>query len=326
MASARSPHPTLYEILSTVQREKSSTRVATYGLNIKPFQHREGTYFLTPEQLLSVRVPIQKITDGRIAGYQRYIRAKKARQIARYITQTEDYEKVMPSVEISIDGKGNAFFTDGQHRAAGAVMAGKQFKVLVTRRSEEQARRLFANQVRQTRLNKNVLVLDGSGPFEEYVQDAVTGNGDHPWSNLISGSQYGASSTKRKIGAGTAYGLLIIYVGGYAGTMNSDRASHPADKFDREAADELAGLVTCFGDRESNPYAFSATSLRAIAIAAKAVFRDATPAPADRERWMKRMPQFDFGKYSYLKGSRDLAERLVVHWNKQLITERKVSL
>jgi len=330
MAAARSIHPTLHDILQNVSEGRAAVRrggkSAVDGLKMKPFPHREGIQVLNPEQLLSIRVPVQHVTGDKIKGYQRHLEPYKARKAAEYIRNNDDYLRTMGVCEVSIDGNGNAFFTDGQHRAAGAIIARQPFRVILTKRSEEEARKLFHNQRFATKPSANVLIFDSDGVFEEYIQDAVT-DPAHPWNKLITTAQKG--TTANRISAAGALGLLRIFVG--KGTYASKVASKTEEsRFDKESADQLAALLSAFGTKQTNPLAYRSGALRAIAMTALAVFDRPEGYPYQREdekRWNTHMTRFPFWAHVSVTSSTELALRLKVHWNKNLQSdERKVQL
>src|SRR5436305_6176422 len=112
---------TMHSLLSGLQLRQGA-HVSRGGmpmhrnLNPKPFPMREGQVVLTPQQLLSVRVPQARIRHGSIEGYQKPFDARRARQIAKWMEANKDeYMKTLPAIEISIDGN-QAYATDGQHR------------------------------------------------------------------------------------------------------------------------------------------------------------------------------------------------------------------
>jgi hypothetical protein len=328
MAHARSIYPTLLEILRPVKPLGGSggapkTPVSTIdGLTMKPVPNREGLITLSPEQLCSIRVPVRQMESDRLIGYQRHLTVAKARKFARFLVQTPNYIKVLPVAEVSIDGNGNAFWTDGQHRGAGAVIARKDLRVVLTKRTEEEARKLFALQVAGSKPSRNVLILDGDGPFEEYIQDAVT-DPNHPWHGLVTMSHAGSSKTK--MSATAAFAMLRVYVA-RTSHMSGTTSDSENGKFNRKTADELALLVATFGTKATNRLAFNSLSLRAIAETARSVFRERDPHPDDRERWVRHMSKFNFAAYQHLNSHVELADRMKKHWNKHLTDDRKVSL
>lgn len=327
MAARKSEFPTLNELLQGVQiGKRGRVTMVTEGLTPKAFRCRLGLTVIQPEELLSIRVPRQHVDQQVIRGYQRPLTISRARQVARWILEHEEtYLEGMQVVEISVDD-GMAFFDDGQHRAAGAVFARKPIRAVVTKRSRTQAKSLFALQSKATKVNKNVLILDSEGVVEEYIQDAVTNN-DHPWNDLI--SMAASPGGTKRISATSAFVMINAYALGYRtqGTTHlAQLAKNRADQFDKSAADELAHLLKAFGDRQINPYAFSGTGLRAIAMAARAIMMDNESTPADRERWERHMPTFQFAKYGYIRSATDLTVQLINHWNKNKTDDKRVKL
>lgn len=326
MSAARSIYPTLHEILRPVKPlggsggSKKNPVSTIDGLAMEKIPNREGLITLTPGQLASIRVPVQRMEDDQIRGYQRHLTILKARRFARFLVQTPNYIKVLPVAEVSIDGNGNAFWTDGQHRGAGAIIARKSLRVVITKRTEAEARKLFSLQAEGTKPPRNVLIFDGDGPFEEYVQDAVT-DPNHPWHGLITTAHNGSSKTK--MSATAALAMLRCYV---ARTSHISGVITDAEneKFEKRIADEMAMLVATFGTKATNPLAFTSLSLRAIAETARKVFRENEPIESDRERWVRHMSKFNFGLFQHLRSYSELAERLRTHWNKHLADDRKI--
>lgn len=325
MSSAKSPYPTLHEVLQPVRplgssnTSKKNPISVVDGMAMKPVPQKEGLLVLNPSQLLSIRIPLQRVADDRILGYQRHLTAKKARDFARWLISNPNYVQLLPVIEISIDGNGNAFYTDGQHRGAGAVIADKSLRAVFTKRTEAEARQLFALQAMASKPSRNVLILDGDGPFDEYIQDAVTDD-DHPWAKLITSSASGTSRSKMSCTA--ALGMLRIFVA----RTSHHGAGHilGADRFDKDAADDLAVLMSAFGSRVTNPEAFSSSSLRAIAETARQVFREREPHKNDRDRWIRHMTRFPFARYGHLTSYNQMVDKMKEYWNKGLSEERKL--
>lgn len=320
-------HMTLYNLLQgfTMGRGASVARggkPATGTFKPEAFPRREGLRKITPGQLLSVRVPVARIANGRIEGYQRKFKAAKARAIARWLHDNRaEYIRTMPVIEISVLPDGQAFYTDGQHRAAGAVIEGVPIRAVITRRTVEEARRLFTLQGLATRPPRSLLIIDSDGPFEEYIQDALTCD-NHKWSKLITSTESGKSSTK--MSPTTAFTLLQIYVIGRLSPAGRDIGQNiDAGKFDVDAADQLAALVSAFGQKSTNRMAHSAIGLRAIALTARQVFRNQEPHADDFNRWLRIMPAFQFSDYAYLRSSKELADQMIKYWNVRLPKNRK---
>lgn len=309
MTARASEFPTLFEILSSVNVGKHSHKKITDGMTMDKVPQREGVVVLTPSQLLSIRVPLQVVVKEQIRGYQRHLQPAKSRDLARKLdTYVDDaYMRELPVAEVSIDGD-FAYWTDGQHRGAAHVIANRPMRVLVTRRTADEARRLFLSQGSATRPNRNVLIFNGDEPIDEYIQDAVTSN-DHPWSKLVTASTWGGNS--HRLSATTARMLLTRYLG--------------SSVFDRNEADRLAALLSAFGTKQSNQLAFGAKSLQAIAMVARSVFREREEHPKDRDRWATTMPRFNFAVVQYHPVS-EITYRLLQHWNKRLPDARQAKL
>lgn len=316
--------PTIYELASQIgqvdftrERERGikGRPASTQGLTPEPFPKREGYFNATPEQIASLRVPSIEVNGG-IRGFQREKVNAHARKIARALVSGEE----MPPLIVSIFPDGNAYVDDGQHRALGAVIARKNIEVVSKRRSVEQARRLFANQGRAKRVSNNDTLLTGESAIELYIQDAITST-DHPWSDLV--AHYNSNSRMTPTS-------MAIMVGSFSyNSINQGvnfYVSKSAESFDEAMADKLAKLVKVFGLKTTNPLAFRARSLRAIAYAAIFIFRrNPNMRASDFERWERHMPSFQFEKYPHLLNKEnDLAMVLVEHWNKRLSDDRKV--
>lgn len=329
MAARRSEFQTLFELLSELHvgkaRRGTGVRYVTTGRTPKPFPQREGVYVVEPDEILSIRVPRQRIVEGSIVGYQRGLTVQKAHAVAREIeANPETYMDELTLPDVSLDA-GMAFATDGQHTLAGAAIANMPMKVVAIKRSPSLQKARFTSQAKATRINRNVLILDAVGVIEEYIQDAVT-DPKHPWNELISvASTGGASHTTKKISATSAYVMLQNYAMG----LRSNHVAQTTDvdkRFDSKAADDLARLLRAFGDRRINPYAFSGTGLRAIARAGLSIMRENPTFKAeDLTRWETHMPKFPFVKYQYLRSHLEIAEQMVNWWNRGLSGRRRVS-
>lgn len=331
----RETHLTLYSLLQGHQLRQGAPisrggMPATKGLQPKRFPKGEGLKTLAPEELLSVLVPVARIRHGKIEGYQRSFNATKARAIGKWIEDNKTgkaYLKMLPVIEISVVGTSGddyvAFYTDGQHRAAGAVIAGHPIRAVITKRTPDEARRLFTLQGKATRPSRNLLIIDSDGPYEEYIQDAMTSD-NHPWSNLITNAVSGSS--KNRMSATAAFTMLQIYIRGKISPAGRD-VGNVTDQmeFSREDADELAIFMAAFGTRVSNPVAYSSVGLRAIALTARAVFKSRERHDGDFNRWITRMPTFNFANYIYLKSSTELADQMIRFWNHRMPAERKAA-
>lgn len=308
MSTRASEFPTLREILSSTGGGKSPTAKAMKNLHMATVPRREATVLLTPEQLAGIRVPLQRIAGDQIRGYQRHLDTQKARDFAKYLETFDDdsYLKIVPVIEVSITDD-QLFYTDGQHRAAGAALAGKPIEAKLTKRSMAQARELFSLQRKAKSPSRTVGILNGTDELDVYIQDAVTSPGSHAWKRFVTSSNHGPTDTR--LSAATVETLLNAYMG-----RARDNSPRP---FDPSAADELAGLLSAFGTKSTNKPAFRAKSLGAIARVAKVIFRDRKPHPEDKGRWATHMLGFEFAYVEYMP-VKEITLRLKQHWNKGL--------
>lgn len=297
---------------------QSSARRDSIVSGLKPAQvdPRQGLRHLTPAQLLSLEVPTLTREGDEFAGFQRPLDVNRARRIARALLRGIE----LPPIQVStIAGNGRLLLTDGQHRAVAAVMVRQQLESVVIPRTYEAAKELFANQGKGAKVNPNVLVLAGSSPFDEYVQDAVTCDG-HIWSGIV-----GEGATRQRISPKQMSNMIQKYCMNSLGQRGE--GARP-EEFDQQLADELGLLVAAFGTKATNPAAFQPKSLTAITDAAVLIIRR-RPEPVglhrlDVERWRRWMPRFDFSSVAYLR-SKELTDALVGHWNKRLASDRRVT-
>jgi hypothetical protein len=270
--------------------------------------------WLSPEEALTVIIPTVSV-NGRVIGYQREFSRPHARRVANDLKAG----KVFPPVNLAQDGNGKVFGVDGQHRLAAAVIAREPVLAVVRRLTKEQQKQLFGDQRKARSVDRNVLILAGTSPYERYIQDAVATD-RHPWGRLASAN----TSSKTRLTPYQMLHLLTSYVGNSLGaTLNK----HVLERWDQELADELAPLIACFGNKQDNPAAFRPPVIRGIGDAAMFVFRrnDAVQA-SDHERWVRHMPGFKFNDYLFIRTHQEMTYRLVGHWNKKLFEARKVSL
>lgn len=303
-------------------RPNSEFRSVVDGMTPEAFPTREGTFYATPEQLLSLKVPLLEQIDGDLVGFQRTHNNLHVRKIARGIL---DGKEITP-ITVSIFPDGNPYVTDGQHRSLGAIVSRTPVRVDVRHRTVEQANELFTNQRLSRKLSQDQVILTGTSPLELYIQDAVTSD-DHPWSNLVGTG---------KVGDGVAYKMspttAALVIGFFSYNVLSSTVSRLVDRedsFDKLRADKMARLLSAFGTKQTNELAWRANPLRSIAATAVHVFLRNPNATADDERrWIRHMGTFDFGKYPHLlnKGDSELTQHLVAHWNKRLTQERKINL
>jgi hypothetical protein len=324
MSAAASPYPTLYEALRAVRPSGHNTKAQISVVDdIKPAAliRIEGLHTLSPEQLLNVRIPLQRIEDDEIRGYQRHLTAQKARDFARFLQDHRaNYDRILPVIEISLSGS-QMFYTDGQHRGAGAIIARLPYRAVITKRTEAEARMLFALQAKALRPSKNVIIFNSDGRIEEYIQDAVTDD-THPWSKLITAAHSGTSKTK--MSATSAIALIRIFAA-KSMSNNGTPTEQEQQRFKKSDADALAVLISAFGSKQTNPYAYKTTALRAIAIVGRRLFIDRESHPDDLNRWIRHMNRFPFAQYAYISKYNDLAEKMAEHWNKHLAEARRLS-
>lgn len=279
----------------------------THGLKPRRAPREPGVHLFTVAELLALSIPYMT-ANGTINGYQRGLEVSHARNIARALQAG----KPLPPIEVALDDRGNMSIIDGQHRTVGAVLAGVPIEGHIKHRSLDEQRELFAGQRRARPVDRNVLVLAGDSPYELYIQDAVTSS-EHPWSPLVSSS----AKSKTKVSAHTALALILGYVSD-AIENGSRLTPHQIERWNSTYADEMAPLLTCFGNKKSNPLAFSATNVRAIGHAATLVFRRRNADEADYDRWVRHMPGFQFRDYAYIRRSSQMLDELLEHWNKRL--------
>lgn len=320
--------PTIFELASSIQQidlnrlgrpggMRKNAPPVTQGLVPEPFPAKVGYFEATPEQIASLRVPKVEV-GSEVKGFQREKINQHVRKIAAAMRDGEE----MPPVILSIFPDGNVYVGEGQHRALAAIVVRQNLEVIVKRRTVDQARKLFTNQGKARGLRTDDILLTGDSPLELYIQDALTSD-DHPWSHLV--TQGRATNTRM---TPTTMGMMVgAFVYNAFNQGVSYYTNRPDSDFDTKQADLLAELVTVFGNRSTNPFAFRGRTLRAIAYSATHVFRrnPATKGSEDVARWKRHMPQFDFAKYPHLLSREgELTMTLVEHWNKRLPEERRV--
>lgn len=284
------------------------------GLTPKRASVAEGLHLFGPEELLSLQIPVVSV-NGAVKGYQRPFVRDHARRIAVALLEG----KAIPEITVAVDGNGVMSAVDGQHRAVGAVIAGASIVGIVRRMSKEEQKQLFADQRKAKPVDRNVLILAGTNPYEKYIQRAVAHNG-HPWREIVSSNL----SSKTRITPYAMLQLLSHYVGNSAGTAIS---ASMEERWNEDLADEMAPLVACFGDKQSNPVAFQATTIRGIAAASMFIFRrNEQLQETDHDRWVTHMPKFPWERYLHLRSGADWTFHLVQHWNKRLYESRRVQL
>jgi len=280
---------------------------------------KEGYRIATPEELASLLVPVQEVVDGQIIGFQRPLNVTKARKIAEAIKAGEP----MPAIEIALH-KNAAWANDGQHRAAGAIIARAELPTLARHLDEDEMKALFAGQAKRSTVNPSILVLSATDPFSEYVQDAVTSpNGAHPWSWLVTS----ATSSKTRLTPNQMRLMVAAYVTGTMSAGGGGAAMEVLKKpFDRNLADTAATIIGAFGGKEANPAAYRVHTLRASIYAAIIIVRrHHQDEAAAITRWKNHMPKFRFDRYM-MSNAEELTPVLINHWNKGLADNKRVPL
>ena len=302
-----------HNVLVNRKRGVKTPRV-TDGLKPKPVARREGLFVLEPEQLLNILVPRIEL-NGSIKGYQRDFDVKHARKMARDMRGGTP----VPVGEVALDGKGRLFAVDCQHRIGAAIMARLPLRVVITRMDKAAQAKLFNSQRKAKAVDPSNLVLAGDGPFERYVKDAIEDKA-HPWHPIVSLTR----NSRTKISPWQMTGLLVRFVGNRGGTAAGIKQGLDT-QWDRGLADQLAPLIACFGNKQTNPPAFRARNLTSIGTAAMWVFRRHETQEGDYERWISHMPQFPFDHYLFIRTERDMTDALLAHWNKRLRGSRRVT-
>lgn len=300
-------------MVSALRRQGLTPPLVIDGLRIRKPAAQEGLFLLTPEELLTLRIA-QVSVNGRVVGYQRELNVADARKIAPYLAGGG----MVPPITLALDGKGQMWISDGQHRAAGAVIARVPIWATVQRLDKDEQRQMFLSQRRARRISSDVMTLAGADPLARYVQEAVVSN-DHPWSEIVSANR----KAKTKISPYAAYQLLIRYVLNVEGQAASYRTNMDA-QWDRGLADGLAPLISCFGNKQTNPLAFRPGTIQAVGAAAMWVFRRHEEHSDDRARWMAHMPAFQFAQYVHVRTQTAQTGLLIDHWNKRLSAARRV--
>jgi hypothetical protein len=317
--------PTLFDLTKDMRIDKSSEAVLGEKITPVPFDKTTGYRIVEAESLASLVVPVvnynEHLGGAEIEGFQRVFSPFRARKIAQAIQSGSE----MPPVLVSIDEFGNAVITDGQHRSIGSMLAGSRQGVVVEARSLRKAQELFANQKLGVQPPNDYLIVAGTGPYNEYVQDALTDD-KHVWANIVGPGKYiGGPGATTKIGPSQMHVLLTQYVGDQTGTrQNKASQGVLVDRWDEKMANELASLVACFGNKTTNPEAFKGNSLRAIGAVATLAIRRRGRHQKDIDRWIAIMPQFNFGLYAHL-GAVGLTDGLIAHWNKRLRDDSRIS-
>lgn len=283
------------------------------GLKMRRAPAQEGLHTFTPEELLSLYVQ-QIDVNGRVVGYQRDLDIRHARRVALALRAG----KPMPVIHVALDGKGRMSIVDGQHRAAGAVIARLPIDGVIRRMNQAEQAELFFGQRSAKTVDPNVLVLAGTDPFSRYVQEALE-DSRHAWSRIVSSNR----KSKTRITPFAMFQLVLRYVAN-AETGGARVTSLHVERWDRGLADELALLISCFGNKQTHPLAFRPSTIQAIGAAARVVMRREERHPDDHERWQKHMPLFPFDQWLHIRTQRLMTEHLLDHWNKRLTGKRRV--
>lgn len=317
------PSTTIYDLIKDVPIEGTNLLVAKKkgipivmvgdGLRPRLLPLGEGHHVFDPEELLALRIEALSV-NGRVIGYQREPDYKHARRVARALLAGKPF----PPILVAIDSRGRGAIVDGQHRAIAAVMAGLPIEAHVKKMSQTERAELFFGQRNAKTVDRNVLVLAGTGPFDRYVQQAVSTD-DNAWSDIVSANRH----SKTRITPYAMYQLLIRYVGNAEGQAASHKTGMD-DRWDRELADELAPLIACFGNKQTNPLAFKPAVVQAIGSTALWVFRRHATIESDRERWERHMPTFPFRNWIHVTTQQQVTSLLIEHWNKRLSGARRV--
>lgn len=286
----------------------------TDGLRPRKAPPQEGLHTFTPEELLTLHV--QTVTvNGNVTGYQRDADARHARKVARAMLDG----KPMPEIQVAVDGKGRMSIVDGQHRALAGVIARLPVTGIVKRMDKQTQAELFFGQRSAKTVDPNVLVLAGTSSYARYVQDALEGN-RHPWNSIVSANR----QSKTRISPYAMFQLIIRYVAN-TDTGGAKLSPQVEEKWDRGLADELAPLIACFGNKQTNPLAFRPFAVQAIGATAMWVFRRSPSHPDDCERWQRHMPTFAWDEWLHIRTQRFMVGHLIDHWNKRLSAERRVT-
>lgn len=293
------------------------SRKATDGISIKHVTlEPDKIYWLGPGEIADFLVGV---SPTGIRGEQRDPTAdaqgrRKVREIADAITAG----KVLPDVLVALDDSESTqlqFVPDGGHRCCAAFLARMPIRVATRNLTPDQRRQLFIDQSKARKIKTQQFVVDGDGPIDLYVQDALTRT-DHPWSDLVAHqARSGRMSPAQMATLAGMYGCDQIR-GTY---LHLDQS-----RFDTDAATELASLLRCFGSHASNPLAFRDKSRRASVLAAIHSVRRSDQRVKDAKRWTDHMPAFRFAEHQHVRESTALCDCLLGHWNKRLSLERKV--
>ncbi|MBA3688444.1 MAG: hypothetical protein H0W81_06420 [Chloroflexi bacterium] len=296
-----------------LQRSGETAPSVIDGLNPRRAGLDRGLVTLSPEELLTIKIAPVSV-NGRVVGYQRDLKVVYARDIAKALLRGV----VMPPINLAIDGHGILWAVDGQHRAAGAIIARTPIKAVVQELTRDEQKSMFLSQRSAKPVGRDILTLAGTDPIARYVQQAVTTNAN-AWSNIVSANRH----SKTRITPYSAYQLLLRYVYNVEGQAASYK-HNMEDHWDVGLADQLAPLIACFGNKQTNPLAFRPTTVQSIGAAAMWVFRRNTPLSTDYDRWVTHMPSFKFGDWAHISTQMAKTDVVLDHWNKRLTKTRRV--
>lgn len=270
----------------------------------------EGVFHeLTPSQILSVYVPTMTV-NGKVEGYQRPPSPKQVVDMASSIRAGKKF----PVAELVRLPDGRVDGTDCQHRALAHVMADRPMDSVIRPMTEDEARQMFHDQDKGKKIPKDVTVLTADNPFGLYCKDALE-NTSNPWHELVA-----RNSSSNRVGVGTLYTMLGIYVGNRPIIDNTHESNEHMRTvaFDRGAAADLYVWVSTFGPKRIYPEPFIDGRLRAISTAALLIMRRRQIDQEDRKRWTNHMSLFPFEDYKKVRVSGEIARALVEWWNRKL--------
>lgn len=321
MAKGALKGKTVFDLASEIRRTDSKGNVTkvsppvTEGIKPKKFPLKEGYQVLKPEEVSSMLVPTQELVDGKIHGFQRPVKNYHARRIAEAIMEG----KPLPAIEAALY-RNAVWVVDGQNRAIGSIIAGREVPVLIRHLNADEMRNLFVDQSKGKAVNPSIIVLSASNDFAEYVQDAVTDSSNHPWGNMVTHR----ISSEKHITPFQMYSSVLGYVTSTLGRHVTELAD--SAEFNKTYADELAVLFKAFGTKTSNPIAFRPVGIKAMSYSAVTIIRRQGSRKADVDRWVDWMPRFPWEEYMGIRKSKELAVMMIRHWNKRLHDSNKIKL
>lgn len=290
------------------------------GLIVRNAPTKSGLVQITPNQALGILV--ERVTvNGAVDGYQRNHFSTHARKIARALERGED----VGEVTLGLDG-GKLYATDGQHRLIACVISRKPVWAVIRPMTKDKRADRFVSQRSARRVNADTIVLAGRNSIQSYIKDAIAARkngGAHPWAEIV-----GEKHTSITMSPNVAYGALLAYTFGVfaSGSLNQFDTERINKTFKPKVGDELAQIFLTFGTKQTNPLAYRPAALRAITNASVAAYVRTGKRPDDFARWQKHMAAFDWPGYAWLTRSNDITHQLIVHWNKRLGPDRKVSV